>query len=681
MLGRQLITFATTLLCLNIAAAKPTKPAALIAAAANTVTGNELAYWEHLNKTCLSHDCEEHVNVKHLQHIATHMNRAINPCEDFHAYACSNWQQQHPQQHTVMAMGEQQLNDKFKQIFRQHSESAHNLLRGDLIMHKMHQYLEVCLQSERSEKASWRQYINTLRDLGYLQWSQHSNWLQTLRELNLFSNSRFFISLQIERFNASRFMLSIDPHNLMERVEFSLDLYEILKIYTNDSFAKLENDFKNLELDLENILKTSCLNAIVDENNECDLTQWLTYEELLLSNSSINWEYLLADFPLEQKDQIFVNDLHNLDKIKTYLDHSSQKTLFLYSLTRFINYLQSSNHNIIDKGSERSSCLRHMRKHFPLPMNYLYEKVYYGHYRPQSDNVIYQVYNQLKEQFSLILDTNEMQLSSESIQYLKKKLKYLELNIGNLPKNASAHFYAEFIADLNVTHNFYTNHLMALKHYFQRQRLLASASKFEDFWFTFNLHMPNFLDNLDSTPYYFSTANFIILPFAYLQLPFYDHRFWPSLIFGDLANTLGHELIHAFDSKFLENDFAGNYNELESLAIINNKNFQHNIACLSKEPTKYLTERIADISGTHLALKTFIKDPLFLKHNGKLFFLQFAQFFCGSSSKDIFSLADNSHDLDSLRLNYTLSHMPEFAEVFQCPLGSPMNPVEKCKLW
>ncbi|KAM7354483.1 neprilysin-1-like [Cochliomyia hominivorax] len=636
-----------------------------------------VAYWEQLNKTCLSQDCDEQINLRHLQEMAKHMDHSVNPCENFHAYACSYWQQQHTEQKTVMAMGEQQLNDKYVEIFGKYRD----LLREDTIMQKMQQYLEVCLQSEREEKASWRHYILTLRDMGYLHLSNHSNWLQTLRELNLFSNSRFFISLQIERFNVSRYMLSIDPHNIMERVKFTEEIYEILKLYTIESYEKLQQDFKNLELDLENILKTSCLNAIDDESNECDLTEWLSYEELLKRNSSINWEYLLADFPLERQDQIYVNDFHNIEKIKLYLDQSSQNTLFLYALSRFINHLQTHPHNIVEKGSERPACLRHMRKHFPLPMNYLYERIYYAAKRSQSDHVIKQVFTLLKEQFSLIIDVNEMQLSLESLQYLKKKLLHLDLNIGNLPKNASSDFYIDYVKDLNITHNFYVNHLIALKHFFQQQRLLASSSKFPDFWFTFNLHMPNFLDNLDSTPYYFCTANFIILPYAYLQLPFYDHRFWPSLLFGDLANTLGHELIHAFDSKFLENDYAGNYNDQESVDIVKNKNFQHNIACLSREPTKFLTERIADISGTHLALKTFVKDPLFLKHNGKLFFLQFAQFFCGAAELDAFAMQDNSHDLDSLRLNYTLSHMPEFAEVFQCPAGSPMNPLEKCKLW
>lgn len=645
------------------------------------LTANEAAYWEQVNKTCLSHDCDEHVNVQHLQHIATHMNRAINPCENFHAYACSYWQKRHPQQQTVMAEGEQQLNDKYEAIFRQDELQSSLINDNDFIKQKLNKYYGVCLQSERNEKASWLQYIKTLRSKGYLHWSSTTHWLTTLRELNLFSNSRYFISLQIERFNSSRFMLSIDTHCLMERVKFTQEVYEILKIYTNDSFTDIQNDFKNLELDLENILNTSCLNAIVDENNECDLSQWLTYEQLLASNSTIDWQYLLQDFPLLPHDPIYVNDLQNIDKIKHYLDQSSQKTLFLYAITRFVNYLQTHSHNIVEKGSESQNCLRHMRKHFPLAMNYLYEQVYYGSKRKQSDMVIELIFQELKDKFAFILDSNEMQLPLDSVAYLKKKLQHVQINIGNLPKNASQQFYYNYFKDLNLTDNFYENHLQALKHFFVKQRYMASSSQFEEFWFTFNLHMPYFLDNLDATPYYFATANFIILPFAYLQLPFYDYRFWPSLLYGDLANTLGHELIHAFDSKFLENDYAGNYNDKESLSIINNENFQRNINCLSKTPTKYLTERIADISGTHLALRTFVKDPLFLKHNGKLFFLQFAQFFCGSSPAEQFALEDTTHDMDSLRLNYTLAHMPEFAEAFQCPPGSPMNPVEKCKLW
>ena len=34
-----------------------------------------------------------------------------------------------------------------------------------------------------------------------------------------------------------------------------------------------------------------------------------------------------------------------------------------------------------------------------------------------------------------------------------------------------------------------------------------------------------------------------------------------------------------------------------------------------------------------------------------------------------------------LRVNVTLQNFPEFSRVFQCPLGSPMNPENKCAVW
>ncbi|KAI1696730.1 peptidase family m13 domain-containing protein [Ditylenchus destructor] len=41
----------------------------------------------------------------------------------------------------------------------------------------------------------------------------------------------------------------------------------------------------------------------------------------------------------------------------------------------------------------------------------------------------------------------------------------------------------------------------------------------------------------------------------------------------------------------------------------------------------------------------------------------------------------DSHTPSESRTNMMASNMPEFATAFNCPLGSPMNPVKKCVVW
>lgn len=40
-----------------------------------------------------------------------------------------------------------------------------------------------------------------------------------------------------------------------------------------------------------------------------------------------------------------------------------------------------------------------------------------------------------------------------------------------------------------------------------------------------------------------------------------------------------------------------------------------------------------------------------------------------------------AHSPGKYRANGVLQNNPTFAKVFQCPVGSPMNPANKCQLW
>ena len=47
----------------------------------------------------------------------------------------------------------------------------------------------------------------------------------------------------------------------------------------------------------------------------------------------------------------------------------------------------------------------------------------------------------------------------------------------------------------------------------------------------------------------------------------------------------------------------------------------------------------------------------------------------------VFFFFDDVHSPSRYRVIGTLSNIEEFSKAWQCPVGSPMNPTEKCVLW
>ena len=67
----------------------------------------------------------------------------------------------------------------------------------------------------------------------------------------------------------------------------------------------------------------------------------------------------------------------------------------------------------------------------------------------------------------------------------------------------------------------------------------------------------------------------------------------------------------------------------------------------------------------------------------QLFFLNFGQVWCGAMRPEAVRNKLNTaiHSPGRFRVIGTLSNSLDFSKQFNCPLGSPMNPVHKCSVW
>ncbi|CAJ0559447.1 unnamed protein product, partial [Mesorhabditis spiculigera] len=106
-------------------------------------------------------------------------------------------------------------------------------------------------------------------------------------------------------------------------------------------------------------------------------------------------------------------------------------------------------------------------------------------------------------------------------------------------------------------------------------------------------------------------------------------------------------------------------------------------------------EAIADNAGLRAAFRAYRNERKLLykglqpKLSGldaytpdQLFFVAAAMINCGEQSDDdLLENKDDEHPPGYIRVNEEVKNSREFARVYKCPLNSPMNPEQKCRVW
>jgi putative endopeptidase len=204
--------------------------------------------------------------------------------------------------------------------------------------------------------------------------------------------------------------------------------------------------------------------------------------------------------------------------------------------------------------------------------------------------------------------------------------------------------------------------------------------------------------------YYHPQKNHMVFPAGILQPPFYANTASIAVNLGGMGMVVGHELTHGFDDEGSQYDLAGNLKswwEPKTRAA-----FDEKTSCVASQFDAFepipgvklngkltLGENIADLGGIKLAFSAYramrqgVPGPERDLAEGftedQQFFLSVGQSWCAKSREEETRRLANvdPHSPPKFRVNGPLSNLPEFSNTFRCAAGTKMNPPNKCEVW
>jgi len=204
--------------------------------------------------------------------------------------------------------------------------------------------------------------------------------------------------------------------------------------------------------------------------------------------------------------------------------------------------------------------------------------------------------------------------------------------------------------------------------------------------------------------YYDPSNNDINFPAGILQPPFYDFKIDPAVNFGAIGVVIGHEMTHGFDDEGSQFDPKGNVRMWWTPE--DKAKFDERTACEVKEYGAFepvpgamlngkltLGENTADNGGLHIAyaalMDTLAKENLSATATidgytpAQRYFLGFAQVWCENTREETARMRAKTdpHSPGRFRVNGTVVNFDKFGEAFNCKKGQPMMPVDSCRVW